>query len=334
MKKNTKNILIASGVAAAVAVCASTLHHVIAKSLMTVAMDRKAPKAVNKTKDKIMGSPELVNIIAQLTDTAKALEQSDHERVTLTSFDETLLVGHWFVPENPKRVIVAMHGWRSTWAQDFGVIANFWLQNGCCVLFAEQRGQGESGGEYMGFGLLERFDCMEWIKWVNERTEGKLPIYPAGLSMGASTVLMTAADEHPESVRGIMADAAFTSPHAIWKHVVQNNLHIPYALYSGVASNMCHKKIQMRSTDYSCPEALKGSKVPILFIHGTDDKFVPVTHTYENYKACTSQKRLLVVPGADHCLSYLVDRESYEKATLDFWKENDTFDPDSDHAEK
>ena len=35
--------------------------------------------------------------------------------------------------------------------------------------------------------------------------------------------------------------------------------------------------------------------------------------TYENYKACTSEKRLLIVPGADHCMSYLVGKSTYER---------------------
>ena len=68
-------------------------------------------------------------------------------------------------------------------------------------------------------------------------------------------------------------------------------------------------------------EALENCKVPVLFIHGTDDHFVPVEMTYENYKACNAPKKLLVVPGAEHGMSYLVDKEAYEDAVKDFWKE-------------
>ena len=59
--------------------------------------------------------------------------------------------------------------------------------------------------------------------------------------------------------------------------------------------------------------------VPVLFIHGTDDKFVPVEMTYENYKACKGQKHLLVIPGANHGMSYRVDKAAYENAVLNFW---------------
>lgn len=63
--------------------------------------------------------------------------------------------------------------------------------------------------------------------------------------------------------------------------------------------------------------------IPVLFIHGTDDHFVPIEMTYENYKACASEKRLLVVPGAEHTMSYIVDKEKYEEAICHFWQEYD-----------
>lgn len=333
-KINVKAVLIASGVAAATALVVATAHRVIAKTLMNVAMDKKEPKIITKNKDKLMGSGELSAVMGTVMEAAGELEKKEHRLVEIESFDGLRLVGHWFPCEGAKRVLVAMHGWRSSWSQDFGMIADFWHKNGCSVLYAEQRGQGESEGDYMGFGLLERYDCLEWAKWANENTDESLPIYLCGLSMGATTVLMTAGFDLPERVHGIMADCAFTSPHAIWKHVVQSNLHIPYGLYSAAASDLYKKKLQIDSKEYSCPEALKECKVPVSFVHGTDDRFVPVTHTYENYKACAAEKRLLIVPGADHGLSYFVDRKAYEEAVLNFWKEFDEWIPSPEKTEE
>ena len=70
-------------------------------------------------------------------------------------------------------------------------------------------------------------------------------------------------------------------------------------------------------------EALRNSKIPVLLIHGTDDHFVPVEMTYRNYCACASPKRLLIVPGADHGMSYLVDSEGYQSIVKRFWQEFD-----------
>jgi alpha-beta hydrolase superfamily lysophospholipase len=99
---------------------------------------------------------------------------------------------------------------------------------------------------------------------------------------------------------------------------VQSNLHIPFGLYKSVADKIYKKHLQLESSDYSCAEAMKNSDIPILFIHGTDDRFVPINMTFENYKACPSPKELLVVPGAEHGMSYLVDKELYEKKSRTF----------------
>lgn len=66
--------------------------------------------------------------------------------------------------------------------------------------------------------------------------------------------------------------------------------------------------------------------VPVLFIHGTDDHFVPIEMTYENYKACAAPKRLFIVPGAGHGSSYFVDRDGYERAIKAFWDDYDGMD--------
>ena len=213
-----------------------------------------------------------------------------------------------------------MHGWRSCWSTDFGTIAPFWHENGCNVLYAEQRGQGSSGGAYIGFGMMERYDCIQWIQWVNSHWGQELPIYLAGVSMGATTVLMTADLELPPNVRGIMADCGFTSAHDIWKHVAENNLHLSYHIHGSVADQLCREKIQMGTRDCSTVDSLKKSRVPILLVHGTNDHFVPVDMTYANYQACTAPKTLVIVPGADHGMSYFMEKDRYEQAMLDFWK--------------
>ena len=129
--------------------------------------------------------------------------------------------------------------------------------------------------------------------------------------------------ELPENVHGIIADYGYTSPHAIWKHIVENNLHFHYnGIRGAIANDICKRKIRIGSKDYSA-QTLKECKVPILFIHGTDDHFVPVEMTYENHQACASPKRLFIVHGAEHCLSYRVDKEGYEKAVENFWKDYD-----------
>ncbi len=323
MKKTTRNVLIGTGVAAASAAVCGVMSYSMTKNLMEIALDRKEPKNISKGRELISGVKGFSEVASELQTFASDLENAGCEEVEIMSRDGIKLVGHWYECENPERVIIAMHGWRSSWSSDFGAISSFWHKNNCCVLYAEQRGQNNSGGDYMSFGLLERYDCLDWIYWALERTFNSLPIYLGGLSMGATTVLMTAGLDLPDKVKGIVSDCAFTSPRAIWKHVVESNLHLPYVLYGSVADDMCRKKIQMGSGDYSTLDAMKVCNTPILFIHGTEDTFVPVEMTYENYKACVSPKRLLVVPGANHAMSYFMNKSGYETAVREFWNDYD-----------
>jgi hypothetical protein len=167
--------------------------------------------------------------------------------------------------------------------------------------------------------MMERYDCLDWIQWVIQRFGDRLPLFLGGVSMGASTVLMASNLDLPSCVCGIIADCGFTSADAIWRYIVQNNLHLPYE--SVLFNELCRKRIHIGSKDFSTLDALKECHVPVLFIHGTDDHFVPIQMTFENYKACSSPKRLFVVPGADHGMSYYKDKEGYERAVCNFWKE-------------
>lgn len=322
MKKELKNAIIPTGSMAATMVAVSGFCYISARVLTKIALDRKPPREY--IIGRRLASNKKSRIIKSANDAANALEKSELETVYIKSLDGITLAGHWFCPKHPKRIIIAMHGWRSSWYGDFGPISSFWHDNDCCVLYAEQRAQGNSGGDYIGFGLLERFDCLEWIKWANKNNKGCLPIYLGGISMGASTVLMTADLPLPKNVKGIFADCGYTSPNDIWRHVVKNNMKIPYDIYSPIVNLLCKKKITVGSMEHSCPDALKNCKTPIMFIHGSDDKFVPIEMTYQNYKACSSAKRLFIVPGATHGLCYLFNRKGYEKSMLNFWNDYDS----------
>ena len=326
MEKRKRKLLTGVAVVSAGAMAMGTGICLMAKKLIDIAMDRDGVKPSpnsEKVRNKLCGFSNEDGFIDKLEEGAVKLAAVDTELVETVSNDGTKLTGHLYTCDDPKRLIIAVHGWRSTWNRDFGLAADFWFKNNCNVLFIEQRCQGESGGEYIGFGLLERYDCKAWTEWAHEKYEGKLPIYLDGVSMGATTVLMAAGLKLPDSVHGIIADCGFTSPHAIWKHVAENHMHLKYGPIKGVADAICRQKIQMVSDEHSTVDALKDNKIPVLFAHGTDDPFVPVEMTYENYKACTAPKRLVIVPGAAHGLSFYVEKERYAEELLKFWSDHD-----------
>ena len=325
MNRNLKRLLTVAGAAAAGYAAVRLVSFVTAKNLVDLAMDRNPPAAgelerIKSRFDVPDGQGELWERLARARN---ELETAPHETVEIHGPDGEKLVGHWFPCEDSKRVIVAMHGWRSSWASDFGVISGFWRGDGCSVLYAEQRGQNGSGGDYMGFGITERYDCLEWVKWVNGRCGADTPVYLAGVSMGATTVLLAAGSELPGNVRGVIADCGFTSAGEIWKHVVEKNLRLAYGPIGALANEICRRKINVGADECSTLDAMKACRVPVLFIHGEADRLVPVEMTLANYEACSAPKRLLTVPGADHGTSYVVDEDGYKAVMREFWAEYD-----------
>lgn len=321
--KKAKKAGVALALTGGTVALAAVSAYATTRYLVRIALDREEPKAFKEAEGRIAGTFADRDFLDAVNEGSKALAEKEHEIVEITSYDGQKLIGHFFPCEGAKRMIIAMHGWRSSWSRDFGLAYDFWHSNGCSILFAEQRGQNNSGGDYMGFGLIERYDCLEWVNYMSSRFGRSTPIYLSGVSMGASTVLMAAGLELPKNVHGITADCGFTSPYAIWKHVANKNLHIPFGVRGALADMICREKINMGSNEYSTIDAMRNCRVPVLFVHGTDDNFVPVSMTYDNYKACAAPKELIIVPGASHGMSYYLEKDRYESAVKDFWRKYD-----------
>lgn len=149
----------------------------------------------------------------------------------------------------------------------------------------------------MGFGIQERRDCLAWLKWIEENSRTDIPAYLYGMSMGAATVLMAAGEPMPIFVKGVIADCGFSSAYDMILNYGKQLMRIREFPLMYSLNQLCRKKAGYDLQEYSPKEALKNCKVPVLFIHGTGDRFVPCRMTVENYRACKSRKELLLVKG-------------------------------------
>ena len=248
---------------------------------------------------------------------ANNILSAPYEKVTITSRDGIPLAGRYYHVKDGAPISIIFHGYRSTLGTDCNGGYSMSTRRGYNVLAVYQRAHRESGGKTITFGVKERFDCLDWIAYVNERFGENTKILLMGLSMGAATVLMAAGLDLPSNVKGIMADCGFSSPKEILQEVIKQMkfpLRITYFFVRMSARIFGH----FDPEEASAVEALKHAKVPVLIIHGDDDRFVPSRMSRDNYDACASAKEILVVPGAGHGLSYCVDAKAYEKAVNDF----------------
>lgn len=326
MNPAAKTLLKAAAVIGIAASVAKVISEKTTSAFMKEAIDRKEPDTLKKIKDKLPLSKQVTAAYEETKESRERLkEMPELEKVEILSHDGLRLVGHYYACENAERTLLAVHGWRSAWYIDFGGIYPFFFKNRCNVLFIEQRAQGESEGDCMGFGLTERYDCLDWTKWLLENKSSNLPIYLVGVSMGASTILMAAGLELPKEIHGIIADCGFTSPKAIFKHVCTNTLHLNYEIRQSIVNDYFKQKLDQLPEEVCTTDILHNSHLPVMLIHGTGDNFVPISMTYENYQAANEPKRLLIVPGAEHGLSYVLEPEKYEEEVKRFWKDFDSY---------
>lgn len=250
------------------------------------------------------------------------MRENMSEKVTITSYDGLKLVGLFIPAENAKGTIIVMHGYRSRANMDFVPEVQFMNNYGYNLLVVMQRSHDESEGKYITFGIKERYDCKSWAEYAAERFGKDKDIFLSGISMGASTVLMASGLDLPKNVRGIIADCGFTSPKKIITKVVKRAIPLPTApvvLGIGIFTKLI---AGFGLSEYSTIDAMKKNELPILFIHGDADELIPIEMTYENYHACTSEKELLVIKGANHAVSYLYDTEKCQRTIKEFITKN------------
>ena len=137
--------------------------------------------------------------------------------------------------------------------------------------------------------------------------------------MGAATILMTANMELPEQVRGLVADCPYSAPGDILRSVMIS-LKLPERFFYVLTKWSARIFGRFDLEEITAKDAVTESRIPILFIHGDDDRLVPCCMSQECYEACTSEKKMLLVKGAGHGLSFCVDEEGYEKEVIKFLK--------------
>ena len=153
------------------------------------------------------------------------MEKVPFEQVYITSYDGTKLAARYYHLSDSAPLQIQFHGYRSTAVRDFSGGFQLAQKMGRNLLVVDQRAGGKSGGNTICFGIKEKYDCLEWIKYAIKRF-GNIPIMLTGVSMGAATVMLAAGEPLPENVIGVLADCGYTSTKDIIKKVIRD-MHLP-----------------------------------------------------------------------------------------------------------
>lgn len=245
------------------------------------------------------------------------MERYSFEDVSATAPDGTPLRARYYHLADGAPLMILCHGYRSSALRDCSGGHLLSRKLGFNALVIHQRAHGESGGTAITFGIREREDLHSWIRYANDRFGTDVPIIVYGISMGAATVLMGAELDYPSNVACIMADSPYSSPADIILKVCKDMGYPPKLAYPFVwlgALIFGHFRLDA----CSAREAVRHSRIPILLIHGEDDRLVPVEMSNLIARACTCPCQVYTFPNAGHGLCYLTDPQRFERVVFDF----------------
>ncbi|WP_083584429.1 alpha/beta hydrolase [Bacillus weihaiensis] len=240
------------------------------------------------------------------------------EELYIDSYHGYRLHGILFPIENSQKVVIIAHGIRWSLFGSFKYVEMF-QKRGFHVLLCDHRFHGLSGGEYTSFGYYEKDDLRAWIDFLSARFGEKTIVGLLGESLGAASALEVS--KRDPRVTFCIADCAFSD----FRTLLKLRLRLDFKLRIVPIIDVVSLFIKLRH-GFSFPEispikGLETTTTPILFIHGKEDRFIPIQMTLEMFKRKKGLKRLYVVPKAGHAEAFNTDPAGYENKVVEFIKD-------------
>ncbi|MBI5976676.1 alpha/beta hydrolase [Clostridium perfringens] len=244
------------------------------------------------------------------------------EDITLKSFDGLNLTSTLIMNENPtNKFIILVHGVSICYVGSLKYFDIFY-KNGFNVLIVNQRRHGKSEGKYSTYGFYEKYDVNMWIEYLKSRFGNDIILGLHGESMGAGTVMETIPLN--DSIKFVIEDCGYSNFHELIgfqiTHAYKNRLVRKILRPSLIFANFFMKTKAKFSMKKIVPiDIVASTSLPMMFIHGKEDYFVPWYMAVDLYKAKTKgYKELYLVEGAKHAEALEVNKILYEKKIMTF----------------
>ena len=203
--------------------------------------------------------------------------------------------------------------------------ADAYIQLGFTVITYDLRAHGENAKDICSMGGYESQDLMYLIDDTYSRYGDVSILGLQGESMGSSTSL-NALKYSADKIDFIVADCGMQS----LKYMVHDMYNDIYLYPFGTCADIGFKVLYgIDDAEVSGIDALKGKKVPILFVHGGADDWIDTQNSIDMYeeakKYCYTE--LWIVEGAKHARSRQVaGLEAYKEHINTFLKNANVLD--------
>ena len=216
------------------------------------------------------------------------------------------------------RTAVIVHGYTDNAVRMLPIGYLYSRQLGYNILLPDLHAHGESEGEAVQMGWLDRLDVQQWIDTANELFGDSTRMVVHGISMGAATTMMVSGERLPAYVKCFVEDCGYTSVWDEFSGELKNQFGLPTFPLLDVTSWLCGLKYGWTFREASALEQVRKCTLPMLFIHGDKDDFVPTWMVHPLYEAKPAPKELWLVPGAAHTVSYKGNKVEYTRRVRDF----------------
>ncbi len=248
----------------------------------------------------------------------KPFRELPFESANIISFDGLRLHADFLRGEPGTKVtMIFCHGYKSEAAFDFAAMYDFYRSLGYNLVYLNMRAHGKSGGKYIGFGVLDRFDVQSWAKKVAELFPNT-SIFLHGMSMGAASILQSADLELDPAVCGIIADCGFSSTNEVFRNLVGGLYHLPATPFVDIFEAVNRMTAGYGFSDADSVRSMEKSRLPLAYICGDCDRYVPLDMAMRIYNACVQDKVLLIAEGAGHAASFMTENEKYRNLITEF----------------
>lgn len=274
------------------------------------------PRKHNQPYEHLVGE-QYTDVESSIFRVISIMERYSYAEASIVAFDGTPLKGRYYHFVDGAPLLILCHGYRSSCLRDCCGGHALARKMGFNALVIDQRCHGESGGRTITFGIRERHDVISWVNWANERLGSHTPIMLFGLSMGAATVLMANELGLPGNVVCVMADSPYSAPADIILKVCRDEGYPPKLSYPFIWLGALLFG-RFRLDGCTAKEAVRHANVPILLIHGEDDRLVPCEMSSEIAALCASPVTVATYPGCGHGLCYMLEPRQYEQDVFEF----------------
>ncbi|MBQ9640325.1 MAG: alpha/beta fold hydrolase [Bacteroidaceae bacterium] len=247
----------------------------------------------------------------------RSLERNCVLRDTMILSPDSVSLHAYYIPAphpTPNTAVV-IHGHRASAYHMLHIAYMYQHDLGFNVLLPELRTHGRSGGTHIQMGWNDRKDIQLWLKTL---TADRVVIH--GISMGAATAMMLAGEETPDCVKCFVEDCGYTSVWDEFAYVARHNYNAPAFPFMHIANQICRYKYGWDFREASALEQLKKAEKPMLFIHGTEDHYVPTDMVHQLYRAKPRNKSIWEAPGSRHAYSYHDHQQEYTRQVAAFVK--------------